>query len=46
MPAIVLLNPDRAGKLLAKPPANGVVQDDPFWSKRAFVYVMRKTIEE
>ena len=46
MPAIVLLNPDRAGSLLAKPPVNGVVQDDLFWSTRAFVYVMGKAIVE
>ena len=46
MPVVVLMNPDRAGSLLAKPPVNGVVSDDPFWSERAFVYVMGKEIAE
>ena len=40
MPAIVLMNLHHAGSLLNQPIVNGVLINDPFWSKRAFVYVM------
>ena len=42
MPAIVLMNLHHAGSLLNQPIVNGVLINDPFWSKRAFVYVMSK----